>query len=197
MGSVRAEHFDERAILMDYVAASVLSSSSRRCTRCCTPRRTATGARSSLLWTWEADPMRWQASSGSILVPDRWNKQVQMAWRYYPCELALPGRAQPPPRAPRVSACETRMRVIICYLGLGRSLAHVGHAIQQYCALFAWYVLSEHALTFRKPRKYFHQIRVHRGVLRLSHRLRYLDIYYANGVSKGCQSPSVWKSQAS
>ena len=101
-----------------------------------------------------------------ILVPDRWNKQVQMAWRYYPCELALPGRAQQPPRAPRVSACETRMRVIICYLGLGRSLApvHVGHAIQQYCALFAWYVLSEHALTFRKPRKYFHQIRVHRGV---------------------------------
>jgi len=58
-----------------------------------------------------------------ILVPDRWNKQVQMAWRYYPCELALPGRAQQPPRAPRVSACETRMRVIICYLGLvARSL---------------------------------------------------------------------------
>ena len=39
-----------------------------------------------------------------ILVPDRWNKQVQMAWRYDPCELALPGRAQQQPRAPRVAA---------------------------------------------------------------------------------------------
>ena len=62
-----------------------------------------------LLWAWEADPAYNEVAGEQwvILVPDRWNKQVQMAWRYDPCELALPGRAQQPPRAPRVAACRS------------------------------------------------------------------------------------------
>ena len=40
-----------------------------------------------------------------FLLPKRWNKHVQYAWRYDPCELAPQGAASPPPAAPRVEVC--------------------------------------------------------------------------------------------
>ena len=36
-----------------------------------------------------------------MLLPAKWNKQVQYAWRFDPCELAPPGTGRPPPHAPR------------------------------------------------------------------------------------------------
>ena len=56
-----------------------------------------------LLWSWDADP-EYDEKAGEkllMLLPKKWNKQVQYAWRYDPCELAPPGTARPPPRAPR------------------------------------------------------------------------------------------------
>ena len=57
-----------------------------------------------LLWEWDADPEfgevageRWLA-----LLPKKWNKQVQYAWRFDPCELGIAGTSKSPPRAPRV-----------------------------------------------------------------------------------------------
>ena len=57
-----------------------------------------------LLWAWEADADYDEAAGEQwlILLPEKWNKQVQYAWRYDPCELESHGRAKPPPRAPRV-----------------------------------------------------------------------------------------------
>ena len=55
-----------------------------------------------MLWAWEADP-EYDEKAGEkwlILVPKRWNKHVQYAWRYDPCELAPEGAPKPPPRAP-------------------------------------------------------------------------------------------------
>jgi len=60
-----------------------------------------------LLWAWDADPdyneaageMKWL-----VLLPGKWNKQVQYAWRFDPCELRPPGTPCPPPRAPRFEA---------------------------------------------------------------------------------------------
>ena len=56
-----------------------------------------------LLWAWDADADYEEAAGEQwlILLPDKWNAQVQYAWRYDPCELGLPGQARPPPRAPR------------------------------------------------------------------------------------------------
>jgi hypothetical protein len=56
-----------------------------------------------LLWAWDADPEYEEAAGEKwlMLLPKKWNKQVQYAWRYDPCELAPPGTARPPPRAPR------------------------------------------------------------------------------------------------
>ena len=56
-----------------------------------------------LLWAWDADP-EYDERAGEkwlMLLPKKWNKQVQYAWRFDPCELAPPGTARPPPRAPR------------------------------------------------------------------------------------------------
>ena len=60
-----------------------------------------------LLWAWDADPdyneaageMKWL-----VLLPGKWNKQVQYAWHFDPCELRPPGTPCPPPRAPRFEA---------------------------------------------------------------------------------------------
>ena len=60
-----------------------------------------------LLWAWDSDA-DFAEDAGEqwlILLPDKWNKQVQYAWRFDPCELAPQGAARPPPRAPRVSEC--------------------------------------------------------------------------------------------
>ena len=57
-----------------------------------------------ILWAWDADP-EYDEPAGEkwlFLLPQRWNKHVQYAWRYDPCELAPPSRAPPPPAAPRV-----------------------------------------------------------------------------------------------
>ena len=56
-----------------------------------------------LLWGWDADP-EYNEPAGEkwlVLLPHKWNKQVQYAWRFDPCELAPPGTARAPPRAPR------------------------------------------------------------------------------------------------
>ena len=41
-----------------------------------------------------------------ILLPEKWNRQVQYSWRFAPCELALKlaprGVPRPPPRRPQV-----------------------------------------------------------------------------------------------
>ena len=44
-----------------------------------------------LLWAWEADP-EYNEPAGErwmFLLPKRWNKHVQYAWRFDPCELGL------------------------------------------------------------------------------------------------------------
>ena len=57
-----------------------------------------------LLWAWDADPDYDEAAGEKwlILLPDRWNKHVQYAWRYDVCELAPQGVPKPPPRPPQV-----------------------------------------------------------------------------------------------
>ena len=62
-----------------------------------------------LLWGWDADAEYKEAAGEKwlVLLPKKWNRQVQYAWRFDPCELGLPGRARPPPRAPRVEAYES------------------------------------------------------------------------------------------
>ena len=57
-----------------------------------------------LLWAWDADP-DYDEPAGEkwlFLLPKRWNKHVQYAWRFDPCELGVQGAAAPPPAAPRV-----------------------------------------------------------------------------------------------
>lgn len=56
-----------------------------------------------VLWGWEADP-EYKEPAGEewlCLKPGNWNRHVQYAWRYDPCELAPQGTARPPPQAPR------------------------------------------------------------------------------------------------
>ena len=57
-----------------------------------------------LLWAWDADPDYEEVAGEQwlILQPKKWNKQVQYAWRFDPCELGMSARSKPPPRAPRV-----------------------------------------------------------------------------------------------
>ena len=57
-----------------------------------------------MLWAWDADAEYDEAAGEKwlFLHPKRWNKHVQYAWRYDPCELVSQGRSPPPPRAPRV-----------------------------------------------------------------------------------------------
>ena len=57
-----------------------------------------------MLWAWEADP-DFDEEAGEewlFLLPEKWNRHVQYAWRYDPCELASPAAARPPARAPRL-----------------------------------------------------------------------------------------------
>ena len=57
-----------------------------------------------VLWGWDADP-EYDEPAGAewlFLKPGDWNRHVQYAWRYDPCELAPQGAAKPPPQAPRV-----------------------------------------------------------------------------------------------
>ena len=57
-----------------------------------------------LLWAWDADP-EYDEPAGEkwlVLQPQKWNKHVQYAWRFDPCELLPQGSPRPPPRAPRV-----------------------------------------------------------------------------------------------
>ena len=44
-----------------------------------------------LLWAWEADPEYKEAAGEQwlVLLPEKWNKHVQYAWRFDPCELVL------------------------------------------------------------------------------------------------------------
>ena len=59
-----------------------------------------------LLWAWEADPEYKEASGEQwlVLLPEKWNKHVQYAWRFDPCELVSQGSAVPPPRAPCIDS---------------------------------------------------------------------------------------------
>ena len=62
-----------------------------------------------LLWAWEADA-EYEEPAGEewlILLPQKWNRHVQYAWRFDPCELLPQGCAHPPPRAPLVDDCAT------------------------------------------------------------------------------------------
>ena len=57
-----------------------------------------------LLWAWDADPAYDECAGEQwlVLLPDKWNKQVQYAWRFDPCELVPAGARKPAPRRPRV-----------------------------------------------------------------------------------------------
>ena len=59
-----------------------------------------------LLWAWDADADYSEAAGEKwlVLLPGKWNKQVQYAWRFDPCELRPPGTPCPPPRVPRFEA---------------------------------------------------------------------------------------------
>ena len=57
-----------------------------------------------VLWAWDADA-EYEEEAGSewlFLRPDKWNRHVQYAWRYDPCELASRSAARAPQRAPRM-----------------------------------------------------------------------------------------------
>ena len=56
------------------------------------------------VWAWDADPTFDEVAGEKwlILLPNRWNRHVQYAWRFDPSELATPGGQKPPPSAPRV-----------------------------------------------------------------------------------------------
>jgi len=62
-----------------------------------------------LLWAWEADPAYEEAAGEQwmILHPDKWNKHVQYAWRFDPCELGVQGTNKRVPREPVVDDCVT------------------------------------------------------------------------------------------
>ena len=62
-----------------------------------------------LLWAWDADAEYDEAAGERwlILLPKKWNRHVQYAWRFGPCELGPQGARKPPPRAPRIDECET------------------------------------------------------------------------------------------
>ena len=55
-----------------------------------------------LLWAWDADPEYDEAAGEKwlILLPQKWNKHVQYAWCFDPCELAPEGQPKTKP-APR------------------------------------------------------------------------------------------------
>ena len=57
-----------------------------------------------LLWAWEANLEHDELPGEKwlILLPTKWNKQVQWSWRFDPCELAPSGTARPLPRRPRI-----------------------------------------------------------------------------------------------
>ena len=57
-----------------------------------------------VLWAWEADPAYDEPAGEKwlVLIPKKWNKHVQYAWRYDPCELTAQGSARATPRAPRI-----------------------------------------------------------------------------------------------
>ena len=62
-----------------------------------------------LLWAWEADA-EFEEGAGEqwmVLHPAKYNKHVQYAWRFDPCELVAPGQRKPPPREPLVEECVT------------------------------------------------------------------------------------------
>ena len=53
-----------------------------------------------LLWAWDADP-EYNEKAGEqwlILLPEKWNKQVQYAWRFDPCQLSARARMPKPSR---------------------------------------------------------------------------------------------------
>ena len=57
-----------------------------------------------VLWAWEADP-EFDEPAGEkwlVLIPKKWNKHVQYAWRFDPRALGAQGSARARPRAPRI-----------------------------------------------------------------------------------------------
>ena len=51
-----------------------------------------------VLWAWDADP-EFDEQAGEewlVLLPKNWNRHVQYAWRFDPCELAPQQAASPP-----------------------------------------------------------------------------------------------------
>jgi hypothetical protein len=62
-----------------------------------------------LLWAWDADA-QFDEKAGEqwmVLHPSKYNKHVQYAWRFDPCELVPQGARKPPPREPLVDDCVT------------------------------------------------------------------------------------------
>ena len=62
-----------------------------------------------LLWAWDADPEYDEAAGEKwlILLPQKWNKHVQYAWRFDPCELGPEGQPKPAPRRLVIDDFET------------------------------------------------------------------------------------------
>ena len=61
-----------------------------------------------LLWAWEADAEYGEKEGEQwlILLPEKWNKQVQYAWRYDPCELVTSRGRKQKPQNPRIEPSE-------------------------------------------------------------------------------------------
>ena len=59
-----------------------------------------------MLWAWEADRDYNEAAGEQwlVLLPEKWNRHVQYAWRFDPCELVVQGSAVLLPSAPRIDS---------------------------------------------------------------------------------------------
>ena len=62
-----------------------------------------------LLWAWDADPQFDEVAGEKwlVLLPEKWNRHMQYAWRFDPCELQPQGKPQAAAaRAPRIDGSE-------------------------------------------------------------------------------------------
>ena len=62
-----------------------------------------------------------------VLHPDKYNKHVQYAWRFDPCELVRQGQRKPPPRAPLVDMIVRLMMSSTSKLPIIRYLCMLTH----------------------------------------------------------------------
>ena len=110
-----------------------------------------------LLWAWEADADYEEAAGEQwlILLPEKWNKQVQYAWRYDPCELAPAGRPKPAPRGPRVERDGAEEEYVLRSDGRRDVIFwHFGMSCTVSCACMGGATVRMRLATIRATRRY-------------------------------------------